>query len=390
MWPKTDAQARLLALAEGLAGRFAETAAEHDRDASFPFEHFEAMREAGYLRAAVPEAYGGWEHGLDDLVLAQIALGRGDGSTALAVGMHHMVIGTEVSARRWPEAARERVFRATVEDGALINAISAEPEMGSPRGGGRPATTLTPAGPGEWRLDGRKTFSTMSPALTFAISLAAVQDGSGDTARVLVQMEQPGVRVEETWDSMGMRSTGSHDVYYEGVTVRDEDFLDRSHPDAPSRGGRPEAWFPLLIAAANLGVGFAARDYAVRFAQTRQPTGAPHPIAKIPHVREQVGRMEAALVAARVMLLTAAEDFQHHPEQDRDLASQLPIAKRMATEAAVEATDIAMRIVGGVGLHRSEPLERYFRDVRSGLVNPPIEARALEQIAARLLDRRPD
>ena len=390
MWPKTDAQARLLATAEDLAARIAPTAAAHDRDASFPHEHFEALREAGYLRAAVPTGFGGDGHGLDDMALAQIALGRGDGSTALAVGMHHMVIGTEVSSRRWPDVARERVFRAAAEDGALINAISAEPEMGSPRGGGRPATTLTPTGPGEWRLDGLKTFSTMSPALTFAISLAAVEDGSGDTARVLVQMAHPGVRIEETWDSLAMRSTGSHTIHYEGVPVRDEDFLDRSHPGAPSRGGRPEAWFPVLVSAANLGVAFAARDYAVRFAQTRQPTGAPHPISKIPHVREQVGRMEALLVTARTMLLTAAEDFQHHPDQDRALATQLPIAKRFATEAAVEATDLAMRIVGGVGLHRSEPLERYFRDVRSGLVNPPIEARALEQIAARVLDRRPD
>ena len=45
-----------------------------------------------------------------------------------------------------------------------------------------------------------------------------------------------------------------------------------------------------------------------------------------------------------------------------------------------------MRVVGGVALHRSEPLERYFRDVRSGLVNPPIEARALEAIARAALD----
>ncbi|MGE3962002.1 MAG: acyl-CoA dehydrogenase family protein [Dehalococcoidia bacterium] len=387
MWPKTDAQARLLATAEELAARIAPSAPRHDREGSFPFEHFEAMRAAGYLGAAVPVEYGGGGNGLDDLVLAQLALAKGDGSTALAVGMHHMVIGTEASARRWPQAIRERVFRAAVDGGALINAISAEPEMGSPRGGGRPKTSLTPAGPGQWRLDGRKTFSTMSPALTFAISLAAVEDGSDDTARVLVRMDQPGVRIEETWDSMAMRSTGSHDVHYEGVPITDAEILDRTTPGAPTRGGRPEAWFPLLVAAASLGVGFAARDYAVRFAQTRQPTGAPHPIAQIPHVREQVARMEASLVAARTMLLTAAEDFQHHPEADGKLAAQLPIAKRLATESAIEATDLAMRIVGGIGLHRSEPLERYFRDVRSGLVNPPIEARALEQIAARVLDR---
>lgn len=389
MWPKTDAQARLLTLAEDLARGF-DGAMEHDRDASFPFEHIDAIRASGYFGAAVPAEYGGWGHGLDDIVLAQIALGRGNGSTALAVGMHQIVIGNEAGAQRWPPAIRERVFRAAAEEGALINSIAAEPEMGSPRGGGRPSTTLTPVGPGEWRLDGRKTFSTMSPVLTFAISYAAVEDGTGDTARVLVRMDQPGVRIEETWDSMAMRSTGSHDVHYSDVRVHDDDFLFRSKPGPPSRGGRPEAWFPLLIAAANLGVAYAARDYAVHFAQTRQPTGAPHPIAKIPHVREQVGHMEAILTSARTMLLTAAEDFQHHPKHDQDLAHQLPVAKRQATEAAVEAADIAMRIVGGVGLHRSEPLERYFRDVRSGLVNPPIEARALEQIAAQVLDRPPD
>ena len=52
-------------------------------------------------------------------------------------------------------------------------------------------------------------------------------------------------------------------------------------------------------------------------------------------------------------------------------------------------TDLAMRVVGGAGLERAHPLERYFRDVRTGLVNPPIEARALEQIAVTVLDRDP-
>ncbi len=387
MWPKTEAQAHLLATAERLAAGFAATAPLHDREGSFPHEHFQAMREAGYLAAAVPEEYGGQGHGLDDLVLAQMALGRGDGSTALSVGMHHMVIGTEAASRRWPDALRDRVFREVVERGALVNNIAAEPEMGSPRGGGRPATTLTPDGRGGWLLAGRKTFSTLSPALTYAIVFAAVEDGTGDTARVLVRCDAAGVRIEETWDSMAMRATGSHDLLFEGVPIAEADIIQRRRPKEPLPEGRPEAWFPLLVAAANLGVAYAARDYAVRFAQERQPTGAPAPIAKIPHVREQVARMEASLTAARTMLLAAAEDFEAHPERDRDLAVQIPIAKRLATESAVEVTDLALRIVGGVGLQRSQPLERYFRDVRSGLVNPPIEARALEQIAAHVLDR---
>lgn len=384
MWPRTQRQADLLATAEALAASFAATAAEHDRDGTFPHEHFQAMRDAGYLAAAVPIEFGGGGYGLDDLVLAQIALGRGDGSTALSVGMHHMVIGTEASAKRWPDAVRERVFRAAATEGALVNAIASEPELGSPRGGGRPATTLTPDGDG-WRLDGRKNFSTLSPALTYAVVLAALEDGSGGTARVVVRCDLPGVRIEETWNSMAMRSTGSHDMVFEGVRLTDADFAskrDGNEPTTPSR----EAWFPLLVSAANLGVAYAARDYAVHFAQHRQPTGAPAPIAKIPHVREDVARMESALLTARTMLMIAAEDYEAHAD-DPGLPAQIAITKRLATEAAVEVTDLAMRIVGGIGLHRTEPLERYFRDVRSGLANPPIEARALEIIAAHALDR---
>ena len=73
MWPKTDAQRTLLATAQAIAEQIASTAPAHDRDASFPFEHFEAMRAAGYLGAAVPREFGGGGHGLDDLVLAQLA-----------------------------------------------------------------------------------------------------------------------------------------------------------------------------------------------------------------------------------------------------------------------------------------------------------------------------
>jgi alkylation response protein AidB-like acyl-CoA dehydrogenase len=397
MFPRTDAQARLLRIAEELAPRFAERAAAHDRDATFPHENIQELRAAEYLAAPVPEEYGGPGHGLTDVVLGQLALAAGDGSTALAVGMHLMVVGTEAAARGWPEELRGRVFRAVVDEGALVNNIAAEPELGSPRGGGRPQTVLEPAGEGAWRLTGHKTFSTLSPALAFAVVYAAVEDGSGDVARVLVDCTDPGVRIDETWDAIGMRATGSHDVYFEGVEVTDADFLSRRGPGAPpsqppgsSAAGQGGAWFPLLVAAANLGIAEAARDYAVDFARHRKPLGYPEPIAAIPHVREQVARMQAADLAARALLLTTAEDWDEHPEARADLGAAVAAAKRLATNTAVEMVEIAMRIVGGVALHRSEPLERYFRDVRGGLVNPPIEARALEQIAASLLDAGED
>ena len=171
---------------------------------------------------------------------------------------------------------------------------------------------------------------------------------------------------------------------FDGVLVTDADFLTRSDPQRQRE--RPAAWFAVLVGATSLGVAEAARDHAVRFARERRPIGAPGPVASVPHVREQVGRMDAALMAARALLRETAEAWERDPEARPRLGPRVAASKRLATNTAVEVVEIAMRIVGGVALHRDQPLERYFRDVRSGLVNPPIEARALETIASAALD----
>lgn len=385
MYPKTEAQARLLAMADRLAPRFAERAERHDRDGTFPFENVEELRDAGYLTAALPVEFGGGGHGLADIVLAQIAMARGDGSTALAIGMHQMVCGSESAARDWPEAARRRIFGDVVREGALLNYIATEPDLGSPAGGGRPTTTARRDGSGRWRINGRKTFSTMAPALTYFITYVAYDDGSGEVGRVAVHRDRPGLRIEETWDTIGMRATGSHDVVYEDVPVDDDDILTRYTLGA-RRPSTELAWFPLTTAAAYFGVAEAAQAYAVRFAKERVPSGLGRAIATLPYVRERIGQMEALRLAARSLLLETASDWDAYPDHRTELAPRVAAAKRLATNSAIEMTEIAMRIVGGVGLQRSRPLERYLRDVRGGLIHPPIEARALDALAASALE----
>ena len=63
------------------------------------------------------------------------------------------------------------------------------------------------------------------------------------------------------------------------------------------------------------------------------------------------------------------------------------MTKLHSVQTAIDVTDIAMRIVGAVALEKNRPIERYFRDVRSALNNPPLEARALDSIASSVLDR---
>ena len=100
--------------------------------------------------------------------------------------------------------------------------------------------------------------------------------------------------------SVVLGELNNNGIIYKAVKVRDEDFLFRSNYKSPTSdpiGG--SVWFPLMTSAANLGVANAARNYAINFAMNRKPTGASDPISKIPHVREQIGRMESKLIISK-------------------------------------------------------------------------------------------
>lgn len=395
-YPKSDAQAALLASLRPLLPGIAARAAKHDLEGSFPHENFDALRETGYFAAVVPAEYGGGGHGLTDIVLAQNLLAHVDASTAYAAGMHLMSVGQEAHGKTWPPALRERIFADVVSTGALINSIASEPELGSPQGGGRPETTMTPDGPGRWRITGHKTYATLSPVLDYFLTYVAVEDGSNERARVAVHRDQPGIRVEETWDTMSLRATGSHDVFYDNVPVTDAEIMVR-HPEgtaglfakevATRRPAGGVAWFALLVSAASLGVAEAAREYTVDFARNRKPGGYAEPIGKLPTVREKIGRIDTDLMAARAFLFETAEEWDTGPQElSPTYGTKVAATKTFVINHSISIVDQCMRVVGSQSLQRSDPLERYYRDVRGALTNPPIEARALEMIAAAALD----
>ena len=387
--PANDAGRELIERIAPALPLIAERARAHDRDASFPFESVDDLRAAGWMKAPVPREYGGDECDLADLVAAQTTLAKADMSLAYSVGMHLMSVGGERANRSWTEPLRRRILRSVVEDGALCNQVATEPELGSPQGGGRPQTALTPDGPGRWRINGRKSFSTLAPALTWFMTYVAVEDGSGELARVAVHKDSSGLRIEETWDVVGLRSTGSHDVWFENVAVTDDEILLRTDPSRSGQRRGDFAWFALLVSAASLGAAEAARDYTVEFCRNRRPGGSPAPIAAIPTVRAEVGRIDLQLITARALLHETAAAWDAQPDTRRELGPRVAATKLHVTDTAVDLVDRCMRLVGGISLHRSEPLERYYRDVRGPLHNPPISPRGLELIAAAALDDPP-
>jgi alkylation response protein AidB-like acyl-CoA dehydrogenase len=214
-----------------------------------------------------------------------------------------------------------------------------------------------------------------------------LENGTNQIVKIAQKMNAHGVSIDETWNSMAMRSTGSHDIVFDNVRVCDEDILIKIDPSLPSASlNEGDAWFPLLLSAANLGIARAASSYAIDFAINRKPTGSQSSISQIPFVRQQIAEMESILMMAYRTLFSCGEDWDNYPDHRADLLIEIGIVKIKTIDASIAVTDKAMRIVGGVALEKNRPLERYFRDVRSAVSNPPIEARALNQLAVLLLD----
>lgn len=377
-----------VARARELAKRFAERAEKHDREGSFPFENFAELHEAGILGLTVPKRFGGAEASLTTFLRVQETLAAGDGSTALALNMHLIRFGPEREMPTYPEEWFERMCRGAVEHGWLANTAATEEGLGSPAGGGIPETTAVRV-EGGWVLNGRKTFTTMAPALHFFIVMAKVPGEAGEApwlANFVVYRDDPGVRIDETWDTLGMRATGSHDLVLENVRLPADRFLNQRKAGGPdARGAAGFVWFALGVAATTIGIAQAARDYAVAFARERTPNDQ-RTIKDYPGVRTRIARIDLLLQRSRAMVYDAAAAWEAKTTGGMAPMNRVAAAKIDTLNNCIEAVDLAMRVVGGVSLQKRRPIERYYRDVRAALHNPPLEDRALEMLARAALD----
>jgi alkylation response protein AidB-like acyl-CoA dehydrogenase len=377
-YPATEDQKKWSAIVGELANTFAQRASVDEWEGQFHAENYADLRRSGYLTLTVPRELGGQGASLLDAVLAQYRLGQGDGATALVAGMHLVHIARLAEGRTEFSALFTQICREVVEHGALINNAVSEPATGSPSRGGLPTTTAQRQPDGSWIINGRKTFTTGSYVLHYILVGCRVEDENGDPlgqnprGNFLVTHDMPGVHIEDTWHVMGMRGTASNDLVLDQVHVGAEAYVEQSIPlpSLPDIQNRIGGW-TLPITAVYLGIAQAARDEAIRFARQRQPNSLRQPIATLPHIQEKAGKMDLALLESRAILFGVAEQLSTNPGSVP--TSIVGATKHVVTNHAVEVVDIAMRLVGGASLSLSSPLQRYYRDVRAGLHNPPMD-----------------
>ena len=257
--------------AERFAARFAARAAAHDRDASFPFENFKELSEAGLLAFTVPAALGGVGAGARDAARLLNLFAKADPSTALVLAMHYIQHLVMARSAHWPGRLARKLAKETVEGVALINALRVEPELGSPARGGLPAT-IARRTETAWRLTGRKIYSTGAPILKWYALWARTDEPEPRVGLFLVPAGLPGTRIVETWDHLGLRASGSHDVIFEDVAFPLDHEIDVRQPEGWATPDFTQVTIhAIFICAIYDGIARAARDWLIKFLKERVP-----------------------------------------------------------------------------------------------------------------------
>ncbi|GIQ73660.1 acyl-CoA dehydrogenase family protein [Bradyrhizobium sp. RD5-C2] len=351
-----------------LAEVFAARAPAHDRDASFPFENFADLSREGLLALTVPVALGGGGAGARDATRVLGIIGKADPSTALVQSMHYIQHLVMARSTRWPARLSRKLAKETIESVALINALRVEPELGSPARGGLPATTARRTETG-WRLTGRKIYSTGAPILKWYSVWAKTDEQDARVGLFLVPAGLPGTRIEETWDHLGLRASGSHTVVFDDVVFPLDYEIDVRRPDDWKVPDVTQATVhAIFVAAIYDGIARAARDWLVKFLKERVPANLGAPLATLLRMQEVVGGIEARLAVNARLIDSFAADFDNGFPLS---AIESNIIKLTVTNNAAAVVEDALSLTSNHGLSRTNPLERHYRDVLCGRVHTP-------------------
>ena len=352
--------------ARRLVPRFAARAERHDRAGEFPAEDFADLRAAGLFGLMVPKRLGGAGAGFADYAAIAYELARGNGATALTFNMHASVTGalsgvTDELADALglpPEALQARDDHLAAAATGSWYAVAM-----SERGAGSRLSRMTTsyeAVDGGYRIRGAKTFcSGAGHADGYLIAARSSADES-QVSHFLAPAGE-GLRVEQTWDSLGMRATGSNDLHID-LTVPAGALLGGVEGLALVVAQLAPHWMVASYAAVYVGVARAAVDAAVEHVNDRK-------LGHLPAVRARIGRADAAVSAAHLAVQEAARRVDEAPG-DAETNRWVWRAKLLAGTTAAEVAASMLEAAGTSAMRRGHPLERLYRDARAGSLQP--------------------
>jgi alkylation response protein AidB-like acyl-CoA dehydrogenase len=366
--------------------RFRSRAAELDRTNRYFEDDLAELRAIGYLAAVVPSRYGGWGLDLAQIASSQRRLAQYAPATALAMSMHTYWVGIATELDRAGDTSLRWILDAAV-DGEVFAAGHAEAGNDIPV---LLSTCQAERVDGGYRLTGRKQFGSNGPAWRWlgAHAIDPAAPGGPQIVHAFVERGSAGATVVETWNTLGMRPTQSHDTFLEDVFVPDA----RIGRVVPAGDGSDPfiiamAMWPLsLIATVYLGIADRALELAVQSATRKSSMAIPRgAYAYNPFVQHQIADMFLELDAASATVDMFVADWTAGVDHGEAWTPKVYAMKWRAVEAAKRVVDIALDVSGGAGMFAGNELERLYRDVRCGGFHPGNDALTHEMVGKSVL-----
>lgn len=350
-----------------------KTVAEADNNGVLNDQLIDWLIQHGYHMLTLPVEHGGSGCNIKELIMIQSLLAFYDESTALSIGWHLGVVGEVFELKLWPEEMMLQ-FAHDIRNGAITNRIVSESEMGSPTRGGRPSTQAVRAGD-KYVINGTKTFASMSHRLTHML-VGAYDTEASAMGFYYVPADSAGIEIVDTWDTLGMRATASHDVIFNDVKINERNRVEIN------KEKHANPWL-MHIPAVYLGLAQRALDEAVKFSKTYQPNSLQTTISELPHIQDKLAKMEMLMMQSRHFIYHACD--MHLEGKTEHLGLTFQLSKHIIVNNGLEIIDLAMRVLGAKSLERTRILERILRSMRAGLHNPPMDDAVERNIVTQLL-----
>ncbi len=328
-----------------------------DETGEFNWTAVKKMGPIGLLGLEVPEEYGGAELDAISSAIAIEELGWGCAATALAIAAHNgLALGPIV--QYGSEALQEQWLPNLATGKGKLGCLSlTEPGAGSDLQGGVRTTAVKEGD--SWIIDGTKMWMTNASISDVMVVLCRTDlaGGSHSLSHILVPSNTPGITIGAPEKKMGLKGSPTHAVTFDEVRVPLENLVGEEgrglHQTlATLDSGR------VGIGALALGIGQAAYEEAVKYAEERETFG--RTIAHHQAIQWMLADAATELQAARLMVYWAA----WLKGLGRPYTKEAAMAKLFATEVSERVCRNAIQIHGGYGYSREFEVERMYRDTR--------------------------
>jgi indole-3-acetate monooxygenase len=350
----TPGRADVGALAAEIAERADRVAEQTERERQLPEELLAALNASGLLRAGAPVEAGALE--LDPGLALRCAqeVARGDASAGWCVSI--AITSSLLVAYLQPET-RVELFG----EGRGVAA-----GVWAPRGKARAEDDGVVVS-GRWPFCSGISHSDFLFAGCFMEEAEQAQEARPRPSVVVMPKED--LDVQDTWHTLGLRGTGSHDCVADEVFVPESrlfSLFDGPVVDRPLYRFPPFGFFALSIGAAALGNARAAIDDLVRLAVGKVGQGSTRTLAERAPTQMSVAAAEAALRGAEVLFYDAIADAWQAAQGEEPVSVELRNGLRLAATHAVRTSaDVARSMYdlgGGTAVYDGAPLQRHFRD----------------------------